>query len=167
MEKTEKPSRKIAGRKPTVINWEVVDSMMRELFSISDICKAMKISFHTIQKACRKEKGMELADYRNTVAAETLRKLANAQLKIALGFQYEVKITSTKTVGGAGVTTETKKIMAVVPDTKMLIHLGQQHLGQRPVMPKIEDENQPTGYVIEDETGNIIEDQTNEQPTDS
>lgn len=158
------------GSKGKEVDWAFVDRALGDMMTGTQIAAALYIDPKTLKNKCLKEKKMTFEEYRDQIRAGTLQKLANTQLRAAFGYQYEVQINTTreKTQKGGNVvehTVKTTKQVRVLPDAKLLIHLGVQYLNQHPAhhpKPGSGDKSNANfvGYIIEDENGNVIEDLT-------
>ncbi len=154
----------MAGNIAKYIDWDKVDAMLMDMMSGNQIASALKISSKTLQLRCRKERGMNFDEYKDSMRMKTVHRISNALVKAAVGFSFEVTKTVEKYRTDSqgkkvviNVVAETKKIY-IPPDAKVLVHVAQQYLGHKPIAAeRAEDPRKPTGYIIEDEDGKVIE----------
>lgn len=60
---TKKKARKKNGPAPTEIKWSLVDSMCRIQCTGEEIASTLNISYDTLERACKREKKVGLAEY--------------------------------------------------------------------------------------------------------
>lgn len=146
------------------IDWQIVDAMLLDMMSGNQIAARLKISARTLQNRCKKVHGVNFDVYKDRMRVATIQRIASAQIKAAIGYKFEAtRVVEKYKVDSQGrkiVTSSTQETKSIFfpPDAKLLVHLGQQYLGQKPIAAeRAEDPRKPTGYIIEDEDGKVIE----------
>lgn len=113
-EKKQKGGKRIgAGRKPLVIDWSIVDSLLLIACTGEEISSVLNVDYDTLNKHCKNDKLIELSEYiKNGINKNFRPSLRRIQRQMAMG-----------KIGDNGEWIEK-------PNITMLIWLGKQYLGQ-------------------------------------
>lgn len=83
---------KKTGRPLTVIDWDKVDSMCKIQCTGEEIASVLDLSYDTLQRACKREKGMSFAEYLPQKALAGKASLRRSQWKLATGGNSTMQI---------------------------------------------------------------------------
>jgi hypothetical protein len=88
------------GRPLADIDWDKVDSMCKIQCTGDEIASVLDLSYDTLQRACKREKGMSFADYLPQKAMAGKASLRRVQWKAATGGNSTMMVWLGKNVLG-------------------------------------------------------------------
>lgn len=121
------------GRPIKRIDWHLVETMLEGGSTGGDIADVLGMNRDHFYRRVRLEKGIHLSIWQAQCKAITRHRLRVAQIKAALGYQYEkTEIIYEDRPDGSRVAVGSRiTVLHQAPNAAMLIFLGKNMLGQR------------------------------------